>query len=49
MIKISNLQKSFKDNVVLQNMNLEISRNDIYGLIGVSGAGKSTLLRCING
>lgn len=49
MIEITNLKKSFGDNVILDNINLTIEKNDIFGLIGVSGAGKSTLLRCING
>lgn len=49
MIKIKGLQKSYKDSKVLYDINLEIEKGDIYGLVGVSGAGKSTLLRCING
>lgn len=50
MISIRNLKKVWDDDVaVLQNINLEIEKGDIYGLVGRSGAGKSTLLRCING
>ena len=50
MIDIKNLKKVWDDGVpVLQNINLEIEKGDIYGLVGRSGAGKSTLLRCING
>lgn len=49
MIKISALKKSFNDDVILRNINLDIKKGDIYGLVGASGAGKSTLLRCING
>lgn len=51
MIKIKNLTKKFKsssgDITVLNNINLNIEKGDIFGIIGVSGAGKSTLLRCI--
>ena len=32
----------------LQNINLDIEKGDIFGIIGLSGAGKSTLVRCIN-
>ncbi len=49
MINIQNLQKSYGDTKVLQDINVDIDKGDIYGLVGVSGAGKSTLLRCING
>lgn len=34
---------------VLKNINLEIHKGSIFGIIGYSGAGKSTLIRCING
>lgn len=49
MIKITNLYKNFGQTPVLTNINLSISKGDIFGIIGHSGAGKSTLLRCING
>ena len=35
--------------MVLNDINLQIGKGKIYGLVGRSGAGKSTLLRCING
>lgn len=47
MIKISNLNKSYGKNQVLDNLNCNIKTNSIYGLIGANGAGKSTLLRII--
>lgn len=34
---------------VLDNVNLEISRGEIFGLVGESGCGKSTLAKCILG
>lgn len=49
MIKIQNLNKYYGDTKVLKDVNMEISKGEIFGIIGHSGAGKSTLLRCING
>ena len=52
MIKVSGLRKVFKtdtgDVTALDNLDLDIGRGDIFGIIGLSGAGKSTLIRCIN-
>ncbi|MFD3156347.1 methionine ABC transporter ATP-binding protein [Haloimpatiens sp. FM7330] len=48
MIKIQSLNKCYSNVKVLNNVNLEIGRGEIFGIIGKSGAGKSTLLRCIN-
>lgn len=51
-ISINHLTKKFiqKDEevVALNDINLEIEKSDIYGIIGMSGAGKSTLVRCLN-
>lgn len=49
MIHIQNLFKSYKQENVLQDINLQIEKGDIFAIVGHSGAGKSTLLRCING
>ena len=49
MIEIKNLNKSFNDHQVLNDINLKINDGDIYGILGFSGAGKSTLVRCLNG
>jgi len=47
-IEIKNLHKRFKENQVLNGINLTINTGDVIGVIGPSGTGKSTLLRCIN-
>ncbi len=51
-IEIRHLYKTFESddgNVeALKDINLEIERGSIYGIIGMSGAGKSTLVRCMN-
>lgn len=52
LIQIKGLVKEFisQNNKVtaLSDINLNINKGDIYGIIGMSGAGKSTLVRCIN-
>ncbi len=47
MIKVKNIFKSFKNEVVLKDINLEIKKNELIVLSGVSGSGKSTLLSII--
>ena len=47
-VKIENLHKSFKDNNVLQGINLDVNEGEVVCVIGPSGSGKSTMLRCIN-
>lgn len=48
MIKVTNLSKSFADNVVLRQIDLDIKEGETTVIIGPSGTGKSTLLRCLN-
>lgn len=52
MIKLKNVSKIFdisgKKLTALDNVNLEIPKGHICGVIGASGAGKSTLIRCVN-
>jgi polar amino acid transport system ATP-binding protein len=48
VLEISNLRKSFGDEVVLQNISLSVPVHTAIVFIGASGSGKSTLLRCIN-
>ena len=43
------VDKSFGDNHVLKNVNLEIMRGERVAIIGANGAGKTTLLRCLLG
>ncbi|WP_068673567.1 amino acid ABC transporter ATP-binding protein [Oceanobacillus sp. Castelsardo] len=48
MIKVSNIRKSFKDNVVLKDISFNVNKGEVVVIIGPSGSGKSTLLRCLN-
>lgn len=47
IIKIDKLNKSFGNNKIFTNLNLEIEKNKITTIYGPSGCGKSTLLNII--
>ncbi len=47
-LDIINLSKSYKDNLVLNNINFTFKDNCIYGLIGRNGAGKTTFMNAID-
>jgi phosphate transport system ATP-binding protein len=38
----------YGENHAIQNVNLDIGRNEVIALIGPSGCGKSTFIRCLN-
>lgn len=46
-IKTSNLTKTFGDNVAVDNLNLEIKKGELFGLVGPDGAGKTTTMRLL--
>ncbi|MFA4828465.1 MAG: ABC transporter ATP-binding protein [Thermodesulfovibrionales bacterium] len=46
-IKTSNLTKSFDGNIVVDNLNLEIKKGELFGLVGPDGAGKTTIMRLL--
>ncbi|MFG6146844.1 ATP-binding cassette domain-containing protein [Halobacillus sp. B23F22_1] len=47
MITISELQKSYKDNTVLQKLSIDFEPDGIDIIVGINGSGKTTLLNCI--
>ncbi|MGH1366927.1 MAG: ABC transporter ATP-binding protein [Calditrichia bacterium] len=49
MIHIQNVRKSFNGNIAVQNLNLQVGKGEILGLLGANGAGKSTTINMILG
>ncbi|NLK94855.1 MAG: ATP-binding cassette domain-containing protein [Clostridiales bacterium] len=47
ILKTINLCKNYGNNSILTNVNLNIKKGEIYGLIGKNGAGKTTLIRLL--
>jgi ABC-2 type transport system ATP-binding protein len=49
IIKVDNLCKSYSGVSAVNGLNLEVSRGEVFGLLGANGAGKSTTIECILG
>lgn len=47
ILKTQNLGKHYKNFVALDNVNINVHKGDIYGLIGRNGAGKTTLMKIV--
>src|SRR5512143_754546 len=47
MLSVTNLAKSFADQLIFQNVSFVVSPGERVGLLGPNGCGKTTLLRII--
>ena len=47
-IKTINLTKKYKDLVAVDNLNLQISKGELFSLLGVNGAGKTTTIKMLS-
>ena len=48
-LELKNVSKSFGEVQALENVNFQLGRNEVVGLLGDNGAGKSTLIKIITG
>ena len=48
VISVRNCNVFYGDNQAINNVTLDVGRNEVISLIGPSGCGKSTFIRCLN-
>ncbi|MFR4815098.1 ABC transporter ATP-binding protein [Peptoniphilus sp.] len=49
VIELKNISKSFGENVILENFNFKVKKDEFLTILGPSGCGKTTILRLIGG
>lgn len=49
IITLKNIEKKFKEKIVLDDINLDIEEKKITGIVGRNGSGKTVLLKIISG
>lgn len=49
VLEISNLHKSFNNNILINDLNINVPKGAIVGIIGPNGAGKSTFFKMLTG
>ena len=47
VLETNNLEKRYGRFKAISNLNMQIEKGSIYGLVGKNGAGKTNLLDCI--
>ncbi|MEF9953116.1 ATP-binding cassette domain-containing protein [Clostridium sp.] len=49
ILRLNKLSKKYDSNYVLKNINLEVKKGSIHGIVGANGSGKSTLFNILSG
>ena len=49
VIEVFGLSKSYFGRQVIENMDITVSKGEVYGLLGASGSGKTTAIECMLG
>lgn len=48
-IRLENIGKKIKHNIILKDINMELESGHIYGFVGTNGSGKTMLMRILTG
>lgn len=49
LLETHKLTKSFQGKTIIDNLNLNIKKGDVYGFLGRNGQGKTTTIRMLTG
>jgi ABC-2 type transport system ATP-binding protein len=49
MIELTQITKKYGDHPAVNNLNLSVSKGEIFGFIGPNGAGKTTTIKIMGG
>lgn len=47
VLRTTNLSKKYKDKEVIENVNMNVKKGEIYGFLGPNGAGKTTIMKMV--
>lgn len=47
VIKLDSIEKKIRGNTIIKDLNLQMKRAEIYGLLGANGSGKTSVIRLI--
>ncbi|MFI6297872.1 ABC transporter ATP-binding protein [Nonomuraea sp. NPDC050790] len=49
LIEVTNLRKTYKDHVAVEDVSFSVEEGEIFGILGPNGAGKTTTVECVSG